>query len=927
MFGGLGRQPFGDQVRVTNSGAITIDGEGDFNWGVALRGYSDILFDNDGAISVRGENLAGGRANRGDGFDLVGVLVSGYSDLIFNNSAAITLDAVDAGPAGAAILLVERSLDSTLPGTRHSSYDAAADTNSRFAVNLTANVTANGADQFGLFGYIGLRDDGSITTARRNTDDFAGFQFTNNQASVVVDVASGVSLTGGSGIGSAIAIQGTGNLIVTNAGSIVGRGGGQSAAIHVSSSAQLNPYLQFSLAPQTFQPDRFVTLRDMVNTGIVRSDAGHGIWAELGAIVNLTNRGLILGGVASVRALQTSSILNDAGGTLDGRILLEGAGSSLVNNGIVQVSTPGAVTHQINGSFTQGAAATLALRGGDRMNVTGNFVLNGDLNLALGAPNLDPIITVGANLTLDGRLNVTDAGGFGDGVYRLFNYGGTLTDNGLALGALPGGANGNLQTAIAGQVNLVVGGAGPDLSIQFWDGADTAPDGTVDGGAGTWNRAPPNWTSADGSFNAPWAGNFAVFQNAGGTVTVEGAQGVTGMQFAGNGYRLAAGANGSILLNAAETPVRVDPSITAELALPLGGTGAIVKRDPGTLILSGVNTYSGGTLIREGVLQAAADNALGTGGVTLDGGTLRFAAAATSARSFTIGTGGGTIDAPNALTLSGAIGGSGALTKAGAGTLTLSGNTSAYTGTTNVTAGTLLVTGSLGGSLNVQSGGRLLGTGTLGNVTIASGGIACPGRLDRHAQRERQRHLQRRLLLRSGACGRRRHGPARRRRHRDDPGRHGSGHRARPGDSICRRPQLYLPHRGGRPHGHLRRPDRDLGLPRLRLGLYRQQRLRHRRRGPHLPRRRGDLQPEPGLDRARRVRPDGGLGQPRRLQPAPAARRRCGARRLRRLVRRNLSGAGRLRAAPRRRPRLALHRPQPCPFGRGLGPVGRRLRP
>ena len=385
------------------------------------------------------------------------MLVSGYSDLIFNSEAAITLDAVNAGPAGAAILLVERSFDSTLPGTRHSSYDAAADTNSRFAVNLTANVTANGADQFGLFGYIGLRDDGSITTARRNTDDFAGFRFTNNQATVVVDVVSGASLTGGSGIGSAIAIQGTGNLIVTNAGSIVGRGGGQSAAIHVSSSAQLNPYLQFSLAPQTFQPDRFVTLRDMVNTGIVRSDAGHGIWAELGAIVNLTNRGLIHGGVASVRALQISSILNDAGGTLDGRILLEGAGSSLVNNGIVRVSTPGAVNHQINGGFTQGAAATLALRGGDRMNVIGNFVLNGDLNLALGAPNLDPVITVGANLTLDGRLNVTDAGGFGDGVYRLFNYGGTLTDNGLALGALPGGANGNLQTAIAGQVNLVVG--------------------------------------------------------------------------------------------------------------------------------------------------------------------------------------------------------------------------------------------------------------------------------------------------------------------------------------------------------------------------------------------------------------------------------------------------------------------------------------
>jgi len=727
VFGGLGRQPFGDQVRVTNSGAITIDGEGDFNWGVALRGYSDILFDNDGAISVRGENLDGGRANRGDGFDLVGVLVSGYSDLIFNNGAAITLDAVDAGPAGAAILLVERSFDSTLPGTRHSSYDAAADTNSRFEVNLAANVTANGADQFGLFGYIGLRDDGSITTARRNTDDFAGFQFTNNQATVVVDVASGVSLTGGSGIGSAIAIQGTGNLIITNAGSIIGRGGGQSAAIHVSSAAQLDPYLQFSLAPQTFQADRFVTLRDMVNTGIVRSDAGHGIWAELGAIVNLTNRGLIFGGVASVRALQTSSILNDTAGTLDGRILLEGAGSTLVNNGIIQVSTPGAVTHQINGNFTQDAGATLSMRLGDLMNVTGNFALNGDLDLALAAPTQTTIFTVGGNLLLDGLLNVTDAGGFGAGVYRLFNYGGTLTDNGLALGVLPGGANGFVQTAIVGQINLVVAGAG-NLSIQFWDGADTAPDGIVDGGAGGWSAGATNWTNAGGTANDAWAGNFAVFQGTGGAVSVVGQQSATGLQFTSGGYVLSAGAGGGLTLGAAETVVRVDPGVSAELAVPLSGAGALVKRDTGILIVTGTNLYTGGTVIREGVLQISADAALGAaaGGVTLDGGTLRFAGAVSSARGFTVGAGGGTLDTgANATTLSGALGGTGGLVKVGTGTLTYSGSGGAYGGTFTVSAGTLRLDGTLGGTLLVGAGGRLAGGGTLANLDLA--GTLAPG--------------------------------------------------------------------------------------------------------------------------------------------------------------------------------------------------------
>ena len=37
-------------------------------------------------------------------------------------------------------------------------------------------------------------------------------------------------------------------------------------------------------------------------------------------------------------------------------------------------------------------------------------------------------MNVGGNLTLDGNLNVTDAGGFGVGVYRLFNYTGSLTN-------------------------------------------------------------------------------------------------------------------------------------------------------------------------------------------------------------------------------------------------------------------------------------------------------------------------------------------------------------------------------------------------------------------------------------------------------------------------------------------------------------------
>ena len=69
----------------------------------------------------------------------------------------------------------------------------------------------------------------------------------------------------------------------------------------------------------------------------------------------------------------------------------------------------------------------------------------------------------------------------------------------------------------------------------------------------------------------------------------------------------------------------------------------------------------------------------------------------------------------------------GGLTKQGAGTLTLNG-ASNYSGTTTVEAGALVVNGSIAGSTtSVNSGATLSGTGSLGNVYIASGGTMAPG--------------------------------------------------------------------------------------------------------------------------------------------------------------------------------------------------------
>jgi autotransporter-associated beta strand protein len=288
-----------------------------------------------------------------------------------------------------------------------------------------------------------------------------------------------------------------------------------------------------------------------------------------------------------------------------------------------------------------------------------------------------------------------------------------------------------VQTGVAGQVNLVVSGSDPVPSIQFWDGPDTAPDGTIDGGSGTWDGTRTNWTRSDGNANDAWDGRFAVFQGEAGTVTIDPAGvSATGLQFAVSGYTLT---GGPLTLSAPAT-VRVGDGTaagsgyTAMIGSAIGGSGGVVKTDLGTLILTGANSYTGGTTVSGGALQVSADTNLGAaaGGLTLDGGTLSIGDGFTSARALTAAAGGGTIDTQaNSLTLSGPIGGTGAITKSGAGTLVLTGSSGAYGGGFALDAGELRLDGTLGGTLEAAAGTTLSGTGTAGNLIVA--GTLSPG--------------------------------------------------------------------------------------------------------------------------------------------------------------------------------------------------------
>ena len=304
---------------------------------------------------------------------------------------------------------------------------------------------------------------------------------------------------------------------------------------------------------------------------------------------------------------------------------LAGAGV-LVSGGTLSGSgSVGGVLVDTGGTLAGVAGATLAI---DNMRLTSEA----NIDVALGAPSAAALFDVATDMMLDGTLNVRDAGGFGSGLYRLFDYGGTLYDNGLSVGATPTGyaaSDLTVQTSVANQVNLLVGTPLPPASYSFWDGASGGADNSVNGGGGTWSASGTNWTNVSGGANGAYdPAAMLIFQGAPGTVTVDaggGALDVTGgMQFFVDGYRVE---GGPLKLTAAATPIRVGDgttagaAMTATIASVLTG-GGIAKTDLGTLTLTGANSYTGGTAVNAGTLIAGATSALGSGSVSVTGANL-----------------------------------------------------------------------------------------------------------------------------------------------------------------------------------------------------------------------------------------------------------------------------------------------------------------
>lgn len=191
--------------------------------------------------------------------------------------------------------------------------------------------------------------------------------------------------------------------------------------------------------------------------------------------------------------------------------------------------------------------------------------------------------------------------------------------------------------------------------------------------------------------------------------------------------------------------ITVPAGNTNTMSGPIGGAGDIVLDGGGTLVLSGANTYTGGTTIcgtacgvagGSSVLQIGVDtvgtpgaitsSAIGTGTLTFDGGTLQAGGNYTIANATQINATGATIDSNGyTLTYSGniadAAGQSGSLLlKTTNGNVILSG-TNTYSGGTTIVGVINFASGKV-----VVTNGSAFGTGTvtLQNVWIQTSGTS-----------------------------------------------------------------------------------------------------------------------------------------------------------------------------------------------------------
>lgn len=447
------------------------------------------------------------------------------------------------------------------------------------------------------------------------------------------------------------------------------------------------------------------------NTGIFLVNDGPAV-DDLIVSQNISSgTSIVKSGLGTLRS--TTSIAHGYTGTTilnAGTFNLDFSGSSLNGNMLNVASAPtfagGAlgITGKANTPIAQTLGATTLSAGGSRIVLTPGSGA-GTTSLTLGAIIRSTGATLGVSLPASTTLNVPAATGLTNGIlpYAVVNGTDFATQSGGVVSGFAGYNPDDYSTA-ANNVDVISASPAPTTF-----GVNSLAFRTA--GAKTLTLTGANT-----------AGAILVGSNVGGNATT--------VASTAPGDSLRGTAGGELLIHQYNAAAGGELTISAPIVDNTSAT-ALVKSGPGTLILTGTNTYTGTTFLNGGVLQYASPANIGnsTGAISFGGGTLRWATGnldnVTTGRTVTIGVGGATFDTNgNDVTL-GAFGtGSfGPMTKAGAGILTLGTANPNFTGSVIVNQGTLAVTNgtALGAnqsqSIVVNSGATL----TLNTNTLSAG--------------------------------------------------------------------------------------------------------------------------------------------------------------------------------------------------------------
>lgn len=405
-------------------------------------------------------------------------------------------------------------------------------------------------------------------------------------------------------------------------------------------------------------------------------------------------------------------------------------------------------TTTLNGSLTLAKNADIRAASGGGLLVNGN--ITGDFTLGkrgAGTATLAGTTAGGTKFDLwEGELQIGSASNLGNSTTSINNKiyfdGGTLG----ATGTFTIGANNGMFVGGGGAGFRVASGNTLTVAGPIANGATNVITKRGEGTltlTSTSNSANNRYDLLEGELQVSAIGNLG--EKTGGFLGNKlffngGALGVTGnMTLTGdNGITL--GGNGTIRVATGNT-LTLQSYINdgSSTGLTLSKTGA------GTLFFdkTGNNDFSGTTIVvNEGAVSAwnpdllSPTVALGSS-TAATSGTYIFTktdGGVTAGNNFTVNSGGGAIRVTdNTLTVSGALGGSGAFSKTGAGTLTLTGN-SGYNGALTVSAGTLQLNRTGGAalgsvaSIGISSGASLLisqsgQVSDSGGVTLSGGTI------------------------------------------------------------------------------------------------------------------------------------------------------------------------------------------------------------